>query len=650
MLARSEGFYRFDRRTPLTDSELNRRFLDLHRRLQEVETSKLSDEALRQEVRDTVLRSSEAVIGALRDQLIDLTQLQWLTGVSSTPNALAADAVRVFEISAEDRALFAPGPWVLLSRELDAEIFAVARAQSYDRETGLFSVQISTLSDGAIEDPGPWSDWIIASLAGATLAQLQYLEQGAAARDQAVAAEAAVTPLHAEVVGARNEVVDEVVPAVTAAAATALAARDAAQAAAVAAAGSAGALAGVVRSVNGITPGPDGALILPIAAEVQALFDRELAAMVQETEAAAGPLVTSYGFADTFADTSRVDLLTSTGITFDAAGKLIDNLDPVGDFPTVVGSVLKAENDNTPVALPATVQAGDQLLLVAFSAGQNDNLISAATPSGAFTQLTRRWQENPGSANVTLEVWRKTAVAGDAGAAVSVGDNGWAIEIFVIRGASGQMAVQSIGQNLTASVNPPAVAHGWGDRRARWLTVVACGVTTADGWTAPANYSAAVNRFRFNGWSAFAYAWRDLRAASEDPAAWTRALNASATIGLTLAIEPAPSARAMDLRWKAFASAGGAPRRVSALFLVEPVTGALDPNVAFKGRFSRDGGDTWSDLVLTTRSVSGAITALVAIAQDVSSQPLDNDCILSVTAPITRRVKVHAAAHLVGGA
>lgn len=649
MLARSEGFYRFDRRTPLTDSELNRRFLDLHRRLQEVETSKLSDEALRQEVRDTVLRSSEAVIGALRDQLIDLTQLQWLTGVSSTPNALAADAVRVFEISAEDRALFAPGPWVLLSRELDAEIFAVARAQSYDRETGLFSVQISTLSDGAIEDPGPWSDWIIASLAGATLAQLQYLEQGAAARDQAVAAEAAVTPLHAEVVGARNEVVDEVVPAVTAAAATAVAARDAAQAAAVAAAGSAAALAGVVRSVNGITPGPDGALILPIAAEVQALFDRELAAMVQETEAAAGPLVTSYGFADTFADTSRIDLLTSTGITFDAAGKLIDNLDPVGDFPTVVGSVFKGQTVTT-VALPATVQAGDQLLMVAMSPGQNDNLNSASTPNGAFTQVARRWQENPGSANVTLEIWRRTAVAGDAGAIVTVGDTGWVAEIFVIRGASGQMAVQSIGQNATSSVNPPAVAHGWGDRRARWLTVVAAGVTTADIWTAPANYSAAVNRALYNGWSAFATAFRDLQAASEDPAAWTRGVNASATIGLTLAIEPAPSARAMDLRWKAFASAGGAPRRVSALFLVEPVTGALDPNVAFKGRFSRDGGDTWSDLVLTTRSVSGAITALVAIAQDVSGQPLDNDCILSVTAPITRRVKVHAAAHLVGGA
>jgi hypothetical protein len=645
MLARSEGFYRFDRRTPLTDYELNRRFLDLHRRVLEVETSKLSDEALRQEVRDTVLQSSEAVIGALRDQLIELTQLQWLTGLSATPVALAAGAVRVFELAEEDRALFSPGPWVLLSREDDAEIYAVARAQSYDRETGLFSVQISTLSAGAIDQPGPWSDWVIASLAGSTLAQLEYLTQGRQARDQAVAAEAAVTPLHAEVVEAR----DEVMPVVEAAADTAVAARDAAQASAAAAAASAAALAGVVRSVNGITPGPDGALILPIAAEVQALFDRELAAMIQETEAAAGPLVTSYGFADTFADTSRIDLLTSTGITFDAAGQLIDNLDPVGEFPTVVGSVFKGQTVTT-VVLPATVQAGDQLLMVAMSMGQNDNLNSASTPNGAFSQIARRWQENPGLANVTLEIWRRTAVAGDAGATVTVGDTGWVAEIFVIRGASGQMAVQSIGQNATASVNPPALAHGWGDRRARWLTVVAAGVTTADAWTAPANYSAAVNRALNNGWAAFATAFRDLRAESEDPAAWTRAINASATIGLTLAIEPVPSARAMDLRWKAFASAGGAPRRVSALFLVEPVTGALDPNVAFKGRFSRDCGDNWSDLVLTTRSVSGAITALVAIAQDVSGQPLDNDCILSVTAPITRRVKVHAAANLVGGA
>lgn len=645
MLARSEGFYRFDRSTPLTDYELNRRFLDLHRRVLEVETSKLSDEALRQEVRDTVLQSSEAVIGALRDQLIELTQLQWLTGLSATPVALAAGAVRVFELAEEDRALFSPGPWILLSREDDAEIYAVARAQSYDRETGLFSVQISTLSAGAIDEPGPWSDWVIASLAGSTLAQLEYLTQGREARDQAVAAEAAVTPLHAEVVAAR----DLVAPAAAAAATTAVAARDAAQASAAAAAASAAALAGVVRSVNGITPGPDGALVLPIAAEVQALFDRELAAMVQEVEAASAAVTTPYGFADTFTNTDRIDLLTSTGVTWDAAGKLIDNLDPIGEFPTVLGSVFKTQTGTT-VALPAYVQAGDQLLLVAMSTAQNDNLNSAATPNGAFSQIGRRWQENPGSANVTLEIWRRTAVAGDAGATVTVGDTNWAVEIFVIRGASGQMAVADVGQNSTTSVNPPPVAHGWGDRRVRWLTVVAAGVTTADGWTAPANYSAAVNRALNNGWSAFATAFRDLRAASEDPAAWTRAISASATIGLTLAIEPAPSARALDLRWKPFISAAGVPRRVSALILAEPVVGALDPNVALKALFSRNGGVTWTELLLTQRSTAGAVVALSAIAQDLAAQPSANDCILRVTMPITRRVKVHAGLVLVGGA
>ena len=646
MTTRFEEIYRINPNDPLTDVLLNRRFKDLDDRLSKAELVRLSEDQAFSLVLDRVLGRSEAVIASLRDRLLQITELEWLTARSSTPRALAVAAQLSLTILEEDRALFAPGPYAVLTWTGGGpEDYAVVRSLGYDRQIGQWDVRVESFAG----DPGPWGQWQISAVAGSTLAQLQYLEQGLAARDQAVAAEAAVTPLHAEVVGARNEVVDEVVPAVTAAAATAVAARDAAQAAAVAAAGSAGALAGVVRSVNGITPGPDGALTLPIAAEVQALFDRELAAMVQEAEAAAGPLVTSYGFSDTFADTSRVDLLTSTGITFDAAGKLIDNLDPVGEFPTVVGSVFKGQTVTT-VVLPATVQAGDQLLMVAMSTGQNDNLNSASTPNGAFSQIARRWQENPGSANVTLEIWRRTAVAGDAGATVTVGDTNWVAEIFVIRGASGQMAVQSIGQNATASVNQPEDAHGWGDRRTRWLTVVAAGVTTADTWTAPANYSAAVNRALNNGWSAFATAFRDRQAASEDPAAWTRGVNAPAAIGLTLAIEPAPSARAMDLRWKAFASAGGAPRRVSALFLVEPVTGALDPNVAFKGRFSRDGGDTWSDLVLTTRSVSGAITALVAIAQDVSSQPLDNDCILSVTAPITRRVKVHAAAHLVGGA
>lgn len=198
-IVRTEEFYLWDRNTALTPDELNRRFVDLHLRLQFAETEKLSDATLRQEISDKVLLQSEAVISGLRDKLLSLTQLEWLTAPSASNVALVEGATRTFVIAVADRALFTPGPYVIIGREGAPDTYAVARAQTFDRDSGEFVVSLTVVvtPDG----PGPWSDWEIGSLAGSTLAQLVLLQRGYAARDEALQARDVATDK-------RNQAVD----------------------------------------------------------------------------------------------------------------------------------------------------------------------------------------------------------------------------------------------------------------------------------------------------------------------------------------------------------------------------------------------------------------------------------------------------------
>jgi hypothetical protein len=204
MASRFDDLYRFKSDTVLTDDEFNKRFKDLDSRLTSAEIARLSENDAFGIVLDRVLGRSEAVISSLRDQLLSITQLDWLTASSVTAQVLVVGGQLVFTIVAADRALFAPGPFAVLSwGGGEPTDYAVVRSISFDRGLGLWSVQVEAF----VGDAGPHADWQIAAIAGSTLAQLALLQSGQAAADATHADRLDVDAMHAEVLSAKADVV-----------------------------------------------------------------------------------------------------------------------------------------------------------------------------------------------------------------------------------------------------------------------------------------------------------------------------------------------------------------------------------------------------------------------------------------------------------
>jgi len=185
MTTRFEEIYRFGPRDVLTDEALNRRFKDLDDRTSKAEIVRLSEDQAFSLVLDRVLARSEAVIASLRDRLLSITELQWLTAHSDTSRTLAVGAQFALEIIEAERDLFAPGPYAVLSwTGGDPGDYAVVRTLGFDRLIGQWDIRIEAFVGG----PGPWDDWQIAAVAGATLAQMALLTDGQAIRAETLAA------------------------------------------------------------------------------------------------------------------------------------------------------------------------------------------------------------------------------------------------------------------------------------------------------------------------------------------------------------------------------------------------------------------------------------------------------------------------------
>lgn len=195
--------YKVQPAEPLDAKFFDRRFRDVDNRFQAIEAVKIAWEEALRVVQDRVLSRSEQVIAGLRDQLLAITELEWLTAHSTTSRTLAESASMSFEIIEADRALFTPGPYAVLSRSASPDTWAVVRTVGYDRSTGQWDVEIVSFAGPA----GPWGDWEATAVAGSTLAQMAFLDQGVAARDEAVSARDTVVPLAAEVESLHADVV-----------------------------------------------------------------------------------------------------------------------------------------------------------------------------------------------------------------------------------------------------------------------------------------------------------------------------------------------------------------------------------------------------------------------------------------------------------
>lgn len=213
MGSRFEEVYRVNPNSVLTEELLNRIFRDLDDRLSKAEVVRLSEDQAFSIVLDRVLARSEGVISSLRDQLLALTELQWLTAQSDTARTLEVGATFAFEIIEADRELFVPGPFALLAwAGGDPEDYAIVKTLAFDRGLGQWDVRVEAF----VGDPGPHEEWQISAVAGATLAQMALLDQGQGVLQATEAARDVVIPKHQEVVEKHAEVMPAAEEAVTA--------------------------------------------------------------------------------------------------------------------------------------------------------------------------------------------------------------------------------------------------------------------------------------------------------------------------------------------------------------------------------------------------------------------------------------------------
>ncbi|SFB92306.1 hypothetical protein SAMN05428997_1033 [Bosea sp. CRIB-10] len=191
MPSRFDQLYRWGKRDIVNDDALNLRFRDLDNRITPIEALKISYEAALLTLQDRVLERSEAVIEGLRDRLIEITELAWLVGSSSTGLTLVEEAEQALIIAPDRRALFTPGPFAIVATGSDPDAYAVVQHLDFDRATGQWNFRTKVVSAALT---GAHADWSIGALAGSTLAQMALLEEGQAARTETLAARDEAVP------------------------------------------------------------------------------------------------------------------------------------------------------------------------------------------------------------------------------------------------------------------------------------------------------------------------------------------------------------------------------------------------------------------------------------------------------------------------
>lgn len=187
--------YAWGAQEPFTRNALDRRFLDINSRVFGIELLRLSEDEAYQQVLDRVLSRSEGVISDLRSRLLAITELEWLTATSTTSVTLVEAGEAALLISEDQRGLFAPGPFAVMTRISSPDDYAVVKTLGYDRESGQWAVRIEAFTGS----PGPHEDWLISAIAGSALAQYTLLGEARAIRDFVLEARNQVLPAAAAV-------------------------------------------------------------------------------------------------------------------------------------------------------------------------------------------------------------------------------------------------------------------------------------------------------------------------------------------------------------------------------------------------------------------------------------------------------------------
>lgn len=124
-------------------------------------------------IRKVGLDRINEILGPAIASVQQIQERGFLIATSATPAEIALGNVLTLFVEDEDeRAVFTPSPFTALTRVATPDDYAIARTISYDRENGSYTCEVVA----AAGDPGPHADWVIAGVAGSTIAQYQALE------------------------------------------------------------------------------------------------------------------------------------------------------------------------------------------------------------------------------------------------------------------------------------------------------------------------------------------------------------------------------------------------------------------------------------------------------------------------------------------
>lgn len=149
---------------------------------------------------DNILEESTASLTAKLERFEQKVTGGTVICASNTSATLANDATLNLTIIASDREFFAPTPFLSISRASTVANWAIAKVNSFNRSTGALSVTLEQVTGAG----GPYADWIITSLPGATLLQKSYYEQTLALRNQVATDKTATAQDRAATLANRN--------------------------------------------------------------------------------------------------------------------------------------------------------------------------------------------------------------------------------------------------------------------------------------------------------------------------------------------------------------------------------------------------------------------------------------------------------------
>lgn len=152
----------------------------LEDRLRPLEDQQDAAVAFLEEARQyALLRIDEALLPAF-EAILDIQEKGFLIARSSTSHSVEVGNLLTFTIDNEnERSLFAPSPFLALTREATPNDYAIARLINYQVSSGELVCEVLAFQG----DPGPHSDWVIGALAGSTIAQYELLDQALELRD-----------------------------------------------------------------------------------------------------------------------------------------------------------------------------------------------------------------------------------------------------------------------------------------------------------------------------------------------------------------------------------------------------------------------------------------------------------------------------------